>query len=78
MRDTYWMRHAACRDVDPEIFFPIGSAPTRSQLALARHVCARCPVSALCLNYALDTGQTAGVWAGTTEQERRALREAVP
>ncbi|MFB9968090.1 WhiB family transcriptional regulator [Sinosporangium siamense] len=78
VRDTFWMRQAACRDVDPEIFFPIGSAPSRTQLALARHVCSRCPVTEMCLNYALDTGQSAGVWAGTTEQERRALRETVP
>ena len=65
----------ACRDADPELFFPIGSrGPGLYQIAEAKAICARCLVIAECLGYALATGQDAGVWGGTTEQERRALR----
>ncbi len=34
----------------------------------------RCPVRDECLEWALDTAQTLGVWGGTSENERRALR----
>lgn len=70
-----WMARAACRNADPEIFFPIGVVPSARQLRAALRICGRCEVRAECLNYALRTGQTAGVWGGTTEQQRRALRE---
>jgi WhiB family redox-sensing transcriptional regulator len=66
---------SACRDADPELFFPIGSSgPALRQLDEARAICARCLVLRDCLTYALETGQDAGVWGGTSEQERRALR----
>lgn len=32
-----------------------------------------CPVQAECLAYALNVGEHAGVWGGTTETERRLL-----
>jgi len=48
------------------------------QIAEAKAVCAYCPVRADCLGYALATGQDAGVWGGTTEDERRQIRSARP
>lgn len=70
-----WRHHAACRDVDPELFFPIGnSGPALLQIEEAKQVCRRCPVCADCLQWALESGQDAGVWGGTSEEERRALK----
>jgi WhiB family transcriptional regulator, redox-sensing transcriptional regulator len=67
----------ACRDQDPDLFFPIGSSgPALLQAAQAKAVCARCPVRIDCLNYAIETGQDAGVWGGTSEEERREIRSA--
>jgi WhiB family transcriptional regulator, redox-sensing transcriptional regulator len=69
-----WRDHAACRDADPELFFPdgdIGSA--RAQVKTAKLICRGCPVSATCLNWALADGQEAGIWGGLTEDERRRL-----
>ncbi len=34
----------------------------------------RCPVRTSCLEWALASGQEAGVWGGTSEDERHALR----
>lgn len=69
-----WRHHALCRDEDPELFFPIGTAgPAAVQVHQAKLVCRRCPVVSDCLTWALDTGQDAGVWGGTSEDERRAL-----
>jgi WhiB family redox-sensing transcriptional regulator len=44
------------------------------QIAEAKAVCAACPVRIDCLGYALETGQDAGVWGGTSEKERREIR----
>jgi WhiB family redox-sensing transcriptional regulator len=64
-----------CRDEDPELFFPIGTArPALAQVEPARAVCSGCPVRDDCLQWALSTGQAAGVWGGLTPDERRALR----
>jgi WhiB family redox-sensing transcriptional regulator len=37
-------------------------------------VCDSCPVRAQCLQFALETNQEAGIWGGTSEEERRRLR----
>ncbi len=69
-----WRHHALCRDEDPELFFPIGTAgPAAVQVEEAKVVCRRCPVVADCLTWALETGQDNGVWGATSEDERRAL-----
>jgi WhiB family redox-sensing transcriptional regulator len=69
-----WLHRAACRDEDPELFFPVGtSGPALLQVTEAKTVCRRCPVQTECLDWALETGQDDGVWGGMSEDERRAL-----
>ena len=59
-----WRDYAACRHADPELFFPIGTAGAGLvQADRAKRVCAGCPVRAVCLDWALTTGQDVGVWA---------------
>ena len=73
-RDFSWRESAACQGVDPELFFPVGvTGPAVVQIRAAKAICGRCPVRERCLAYALDTGQTAGVWGGCDENERLAL-----
>jgi WhiB family redox-sensing transcriptional regulator len=70
---------AACRDTDPELFFPVGSiGPALLQLAEAKAVCARCEVTAECLDWALGSGVDSGVCGGLTAEERRGLRRVAP
>jgi WhiB family redox-sensing transcriptional regulator len=70
-----WRHRAACRDEDSELFFPIGtSGPALLQVEQAKAVCRRCPATEECLQWALDTGQDAGVWGGMSEEERRTLK----
>jgi WhiB family redox-sensing transcriptional regulator len=72
-----WRHQAACLDTDPELFFPVGSTgPAVEQAERAKRVCARCPVKAQCLDFAIGTKQDAGVWGGTDEEQRRLLRRA--
>ncbi|MFM9702503.1 WhiB family transcriptional regulator [Streptomyces galilaeus] len=73
-----WRQRAACRHEDPELFFPIGtSGPALLQTEQAKAVCRRCPVRAQCLEWALETDQILGVWGGTSETERRALKRRI-
>jgi WhiB family redox-sensing transcriptional regulator len=79
--DTYqevimdWRHKAACLDSDPELFFPIGNTgPALLQIEESKAVCRRCEVQEICLKWAIDTGQDAGVWGGLSEDERRALK----
>lgn len=70
-----WRGHAACRTADPELFFPVSQAgPSVGQIEQAKQLCRACPVREPCLGWALGHGHVSGIWGGTTEDERRALR----
>jgi WhiB family transcriptional regulator, redox-sensing transcriptional regulator len=72
-----WVELAGCRELDPDIFFPVGTTAAEvDQTGEARAICARCQVTADCLGWALRTGQDHGVWGGTTPEERRDRRRA--
>ena len=67
-----WWLSAACREADPDMFFPVSPAgPGRDEVARAKAVCAACQVRRHCLQFALATHQAHGVWGGTSEEERR-------
>jgi WhiB family transcriptional regulator, redox-sensing transcriptional regulator len=71
-----WRRTAACRDTDPDLFFPVGTTgPAIEQIESAKAVCQACDAQTLCLEYALATNQDSGIWGGTSEDERRQLRK---
>ncbi len=70
-----WRHEAACRDEDPELFFPIGNVgPALMQIDEAKRVCRSCGVVDECLQWALDTCQESGVWGGLSEEDRQLLR----
>ena len=75
-RSHQWRRHAACRDTDPDLFFPVGTTgPAIEQIENAKDVCKQCDAQADCLEFALATNQDSGIWGGTSEEERRKLRK---
>jgi WhiB family redox-sensing transcriptional regulator len=68
-----WRYYAACRGLDPELFFPSGdSHQAQGQLQQAKAVCAGCAVRSVCLEFAILAGVEHGVWGGCSEDERRA------
>ena len=70
-----WRDKAACRDLAPDLFFPIGeTGPAVAHAAQAKAVCCSCPVVEHCLEFAVRTNQEYGIWGGTDEEERRQLR----
>lgn len=80
-----WAAEALCAETDPELFFPNkGQSPRR-----AKEICGvdergnplpdGCPVRQQCLKYALThPNPLAGIWGGTTEDERKPLRKGMP
>jgi WhiB family redox-sensing transcriptional regulator len=65
--DRPWAINGACRQFDPDLFFP---GPDGSA-ADAVKICRACPVLDECREWALDARVAFGIWGGMTERERR-------
>jgi WhiB family redox-sensing transcriptional regulator len=71
-----------CSETDPDSFFPKdyfddkdGKSPATSyeNERGVKAICNECPLKIDCLTYAIQSGQQ-GIWGGTTEAERYAIR----
>jgi WhiB family transcriptional regulator, redox-sensing transcriptional regulator len=75
-----WIGQAACRDHDPELFFP--ERGHARQGTAAKQVCAACPVQGPCRDLAVRAASGRnddhGIFGGTKPHERTALRDNVP
>ncbi|MGP0028926.1 MAG: WhiB family transcriptional regulator [Acidimicrobiales bacterium] len=67
--NTEWMARGKCKEVAPDIFFPSDGMGVQ----VAQRICADCPVSKACLEYALEHHIDHGVWGGCSERERRRI-----
>lgn len=75
-----WQDRAACNGVDVEIFFddvgnihgPLSTAARHARWR-AKQYCATCPVAQQCLDFALNTKATFGVYGGFDSHERAGL-----
>lgn len=71
-----WYATAACKGMDPELFFPLAG----ELLVVVVETCRTCPSSEGCLDDALTNGTYArdglGYRAGTDERQRYNLRRA--
>jgi WhiB family transcriptional regulator, redox-sensing transcriptional regulator len=71
-----WLDQAACRDLDPERFFPESGEQTKA--AEAKAICACCQVRDQCLDLAVKAAggidHDHGVFGGTLPAERSRLR----
>ncbi|MDG5773919.1 WhiB family transcriptional regulator [Mycolicibacterium fortuitum] len=68
-----WADLAVCKETDPEAFYVEKGGNTKP----AKDTCARCPVTAECLEYALAHDERHGVWGGLTERQRRELKRRI-
>jgi len=64
---TDWQDDAACRGMNPDLFFPHQGAGYIE----AQKICATCPVRFYCAEAAIQAREEFGVWGGLTEAERR-------
>lgn len=65
-----WRDRGACRGMNPDMFFPERGDDARD----AKAVCARCPVTADCLEWALTAPEKDGIWGGTSGKDRKKMR----
>jgi WhiB family redox-sensing transcriptional regulator len=70
LRRPEWHQEAACRGIGTDAFFPT----TGRKGDTARAVCDTCTVRSECMAAALDDPDTVGVWAGTTDRDRKRMR----
>lgn len=64
-----WRQHAACKGVEPDVFYPVSD----EEAEIAKAICTVCSVRQTCLEYALTNREREGVWGGATEKERRRI-----
>lgn len=64
-----WRLRGACRDHNPDIWFPARSDDSANHRAV--HVCFICPVLPQCRRAGAD--ESWGVWGGTTEAQRHPI-----
>lgn len=79
-----FVNQAACRGLDPEIFYPYSQKRLNPKLqrktdwdpqVAERHepafqVCRGCPVRLECLRWAMENKQDQGIWGGVPETRR--------
>lgn len=70
-----------CASSYPDAFFsddaPDGNTAKRGTYSMereAKKTCLSCPYVTQCLAYALKNPELVGIWGGTTEYQRRAIR----
>lgn len=80
---TAWMRRAACKGEDPELFFAASDDDDErdqpmgvEQLRAARAVCRHCPVAMDCFEWAMGNRKLTkfGVWGMTVPSQRDGYR----
>lgn len=71
-----WQENAACAGSDPDLFDPPATTGRTSYRvpAQTKAICMQCSVMHDCLEYAIQNPDMQGVWGGTSERERAALR----
>lgn len=82
--DDAFIKDGACRGLDANLFMPTVGQTCRDVLEICNGRPATyndpgtppCPVKEQCLEYALSIPrQTVGIWGGTSERERRRIRQ---
>ena len=74
--EAEWRESALCLTQPAILFFGMDENESAAQRHLreeeAKGICMHCMVRAECLEYALTTRESYGIWGGLTELERKA------
>lgn len=73
--DRSWMEQASCRGVNTDRWF-LAKPPKYVRRHIER-VCSSCPVTGLCLSYALVNNDEFGAWGGYVMGELQPLRRRI-
>ena len=69
MSNPSWRDQAACRGLDPVVFYPV----SEQEEATAKDICGECTVRQSCLEHAIAHREKEGIGGGATERERRRI-----
>lgn len=72
MKAELWREVAACKGRFAELDFFSEAASERKK---CKAVCAQCQGRSGCLDYAVETQQTLGIWGGMTPAQRARVRK---
>lgn len=72
-RSFDWIKDAACRGVDSEIFFA-EEGNWHAKHAEAIELCSKCTVYKDCLRFATENNIGYGIWGGLTPKQRKRSR----
>lgn len=67
------MENAACKNADPDMFFPEPGGKYHGNVEPAKAVCSGCDIKLECLRVAI-VNEYDGVWGGTTLRERQLMK----
>ena len=75
--DLGWQSAALCRGSDANLFFSPTHLESKDERMIregrAKAICAACTVQRACLEFAIATRESHGIWGGHNETERRQL-----
>jgi WhiB family redox-sensing transcriptional regulator len=63
-----------CREVDPDLFFPIREEDP-IHMRMIKDICDNCALKQKCFEYALNDPYILGIWGGTTHRQRIKIRQ---
>ena len=72
VREEPWREHAACKGMNPRIFYPEKEGNDGHGLGAGRRICASCPVRQACSEAGM--AEDHGLWGGLSVRERRTER----
>lgn len=72
--DATWMEEAKCYVDNPGSLFDYDKYQSPKHKRAVEDFCSQCPVKSDCLFYA-NENNVSGIWAATTERQRRAIKK---
>lgn len=63
-----WKEYASCKGFNTSWFYP--EQNDRTNLYKVRMICESCPVKQNCLDHAIETQETQGIWGGMGHRSR--------
>jgi WhiB family redox-sensing transcriptional regulator len=72
LRDRSWMKDAACKGIDTNIFFP--ERGDMDTVAKALEICSECSVQKQCRDY--GNSERVGIWGGASTRARVLAKRA--
>jgi WhiB family transcriptional regulator, redox-sensing transcriptional regulator len=71
--DGAWKDDGKCKGLPPNMMHSVRNE-SREGLATSKAICIGCPVTKVCLEFALANNIEEGIYGGTNESERREIR----